>query len=390
MKSFSIFFDGYLLEVSFPLAIVFIVLGVYTVVSNTLVCVVYISDCGRGLRTVSNKFVISLAVADIMVGLLVEPLNVAHYWSAKDERILFCFYIFAVLSCVSSILHICAMMLDRYVAVSRPYRYRILVSDRRVRLSLVLLWLTALHFAVLPIAGWRTASYQIYLYLGGVLLPLGVTFAAYKGLINILKSKRSTLGVGNKSAMKKRIEYEKKISNTVLIMMMAFFGAWCPFSAVDFVFVHCSWCRESQVIRNARDISTALAFASSGINPLLYAWRVPTFRRGLRRLCTRNLSTRPSLTAGPNPASGQTPEQGRVGASPETWNGNASNASTRLSTMCTDDGWESGTGIALTSFKKLSDRKSKFQKEDWRNLIWMDLGCREHIFRNTAIETTSH
>ena len=278
MLDSSMFFDGYLLEVSFPFAVIFLFLSFYTVLTNTMVCLVYLSDRGRNLHTMSNHFIISLAVADILVGVTVEPLCASYYWS-KNKAVLFAYYIFAVLSCVSSILHICAMMVDRYIAVSRPFRYRVLVSTRRVRIALAFLWILALHFSLLPLLGWRMSGYQIYLYGLSILIPTGVMFLSYRGLLRILKTKTLSLQAAG-SDTKKRIEKEKKISKTVLIMMMAFLISWGPFVVLDFALVFCEVCR-SPGLEIARDVTLTLGFFSSGINPLLYAWRVPQFRKGL-------------------------------------------------------------------------------------------------------------
>ena len=295
MLDSSIFFDGYLLEVSFPFAVIFLFLSFYTVLTNTMVCLVYLSDRGRNLHTMSNHFIISLAVADILVGVTVEPLCASYYWS-KNKAVLFAYYIFAVLSCVSSILHICAMMVDRYIAVSRPFRYRVLVSTRRVRIALAFLWILAVHFSLLPLLGWRTSGYQIYLYGLGILLPTGSMFVSYRGLLRILRRKTLNLEStqSDKATMhclKKRFEKERRISKTVLIMMMAFLISWGPFVVLDFALVFCEVCR-SPGLEIARDVTLTLGFFSSGINPLLYAWRVPQFRKGLRLLFKRRSKKR--------------------------------------------------------------------------------------------------
>lgn len=93
------FSEGYLLKVNFPLAVVFIIFGLYTVVGNTLVFTVYFLGPFKTLRrTLSFCYVVNLTFADILVGIVVEPLNASVYWT-KSEPALFAFYLFAVLSC---------------------------------------------------------------------------------------------------------------------------------------------------------------------------------------------------------------------------------------------------------------------------------------------------
>ena len=263
----------------------FIVFSLYTFVGNTLVCIVYIVDPFKRLRTVTFYYVVNLALADILVGVLVEPLNVSVYWT-QNRSTLFAFYVLAVLSCVTSILNICALMLDRYIAVSQAVRYRVLVTVKRVRISIFSIWLHALHFALLPMVGWRDSSYQVYLYSLGVLLPTIVMLLSYRGLMRILKRKASSLEQSwaeESAQLKKMLQRERKVSQTVLIMLIVFLVAWFPFVVADFVLVFCPECR-SHRLRLGRDIALSLGFFSSGINPLLYAWRVRQFRQGLLKI----------------------------------------------------------------------------------------------------------
>lgn len=288
------FYEGYLLTPNAALAIVFVIFGIYTVVGNVLVCVVYIIDPGKKLRRVSNSyFVINLAVADILVGITVEPINAASYWT-KNRDVLFSYYIFAVLSCVCSIVNISALMADRFLAVVRPFKYRSLVLPSRVRTALLIIWLFSIHFSILPLIGWRSASFQVYLYGLGVLLPAILMLISYYGLLRALKEKIANLKISTdrKEAthVKKMVSRERRVSMTVFIMLMVFLVAWGPFVIVDFVLVFCESCRSERLLL-ARDITLTVGFFSSGINPGLYAWRVPNFRQGLMLLFQRGIKS---------------------------------------------------------------------------------------------------
>lgn len=292
------FYEGYLLSPNAALAIVFLIFGIYTVVGNVLVCVVYILDPGKKLRRVSNSyFVINLALADILVGVTVEPINAASYWT-NNKDVLFSYYIFAVLSCVCSIVNISALMADRFLAVCRPFKYRSLVLPTRVRAALLVIWLFSIHFSVLPLIGWRSASFQVYLYGLGVLLPATLMLISYYGLLRALREKIANLknSTDRKEAthVKKMVARERRVSMTVLIMLMVFLVAWGPFVLVDFVLVFCESCRSEKLLL-ARDITLTVGFFSSGINPGLYAWRIPNFRHGLMLLFQRRIKSRSRL-----------------------------------------------------------------------------------------------
>ncbi|KAL7298827.1 hypothetical protein TKK_0008566 [Trichogramma kaykai] len=100
------------------------VVNVMVVVGNCLViAAVYHSI---KLRNVTNMFIVSLAVADLMVGVAVLPFSatweVFKVWIFGD---IWCSIWLAVdvWMCTASILNLCAISLDRYLAVTRPVNY---------------------------------------------------------------------------------------------------------------------------------------------------------------------------------------------------------------------------------------------------------------------------
>ncbi|CAN7937104.1 unnamed protein product [Ixodes hexagonus] len=127
-----------------------------TVFGNVLVILAIFTY--RPLRSVQNMFIVSLAVADIAVALLVMPLNVAYsilgrwvfglhtckLWLTCD-----------VLCCTASILNLCAIALDRYWAIHDPINYAQKRTLRRVLLSIVLVWAISALISVPPLIGWN-------------------------------------------------------------------------------------------------------------------------------------------------------------------------------------------------------------------------------------------
>lgn len=346
------FYDGYLLTSDLALAIIFIIFGFFTVAGNTFVCLVYVKDPLKNLRTASNFFVVNLSVADILVGVTVEPLNASSFWVRGNREVLFAFYVLAILSCVCSILNIAALMVDRYLAVSKPFKYRFIVTSQRVKWSLIIIWCYSLHFSLLPVLGWRTKSFQIYLYSLGVLLPTVIMLVCYYGLLRILREKTKSLkgSADNKESiyMKKVISRERRISTTVLIMLLVFLLAWCPFVIVDFILVFCAQCRSGKGLRLARDITLTFGFLSSGVNPVLYAWRVPNFTRGLRQIFRgkKNILTVRRITITPI-----------KGTNKEIRTSNSSAASTKISPISSEDGEDSVFGYKSAGYNEENVRK---------------------------------
>ncbi|XP_075402539.1 D(4) dopamine receptor [Tenrec ecaudatus] len=92
---------------------------------NSLVCVSVASE--RALQTPTNYFIVSLAAADLLLALLVLPLFVYSEVQGGVWRLgsALCDVLMAmdVMLCTASIFNLCAISVDRFVAVALPLRY---------------------------------------------------------------------------------------------------------------------------------------------------------------------------------------------------------------------------------------------------------------------------
>ena len=159
------------------------------VVGNSLVVLGVLTN--PKLRTITNRFVASLACADLSVGVLVMPLAIkvevtgtwrlgrplCDVWISLD-----------VLLCTASILNLCAISVDRYMAVTRPLQtFTGSWRHRRVANAMIAgAWLSAVVVTCPPLFGWREADrnvdevctltrdpgYVVYSALGSFYVPL--------------------------------------------------------------------------------------------------------------------------------------------------------------------------------------------------------------------------
>lgn len=136
------------------------ILTLLTAVGNLFVIVAIRTD--RNLRSAQNNLVFSLAVADLMVSLCVMPFAViAEVHGEWRLGALWCdIYTSAdVLSCTASILHLLAIALDRYWAVTNiDYIQR--RSPTRILLILAAVWGVAVIVSLAPILGWKDEAFD--------------------------------------------------------------------------------------------------------------------------------------------------------------------------------------------------------------------------------------
>lgn len=135
-------------------------LTLLTAIGNLFVIFAIRTD--RNLRSTQNYLVFSLAVADLMVSVLVMPLSavqelhggwrlgalLCEIWTSAD-----------VLSCTASILHLLAIALDRYWAVTNiDYIQR--RSPTRILLILAAVWGVAVIVSLAPVLGWKDPDFD--------------------------------------------------------------------------------------------------------------------------------------------------------------------------------------------------------------------------------------
>ncbi|KAM8793349.1 5-hydroxytryptamine receptor 1A-like [Eudromia elegans] len=160
-------------------------------------CVIAAIALERSLQNVANYLIGSLAVTDLMVSVLVLPMaalyQVLNKWTLGQVT---CdiFISLDVLCCTSSILHLCAIALDRYWAITDPIDYVNKRTPRRAALLISLTWLIGFLISIPPMLGWRTPEdrsdpdactiskehgYTIYSTFGAFYIPLLLMLVLY-------------------------------------------------------------------------------------------------------------------------------------------------------------------------------------------------------------------
>lgn len=101
----------------------------------------------RDMRTTTNLYLCSMAVSDLLI-FLCMPLDLYRMWRYRPWRFgdaLCKLFQFVSESCTySTILSITALSVERYIAICFPLRAKALVTKRRVRALILLLWTVSL------------------------------------------------------------------------------------------------------------------------------------------------------------------------------------------------------------------------------------------------------
>ena len=167
-------------------------LTIGTIIGNILVCTAV--AIVRKLRTPSNILIVSLAVSDLLVAILVMPFAAAYevmgIWVLGDT---FCgtWTSLDVMLCTASILNLCVISVDRYFVITRPFQYAMKRTPPRMAIMITCVWVSSALVSIPPLFGWKTESrkwhcvvsqaigYQFYATIGAFYLPLAVMIVIY-------------------------------------------------------------------------------------------------------------------------------------------------------------------------------------------------------------------
>lgn len=178
-----------------------------TLIGNFLVIMAILTT--KSLKTVTNSFILSLAVADTLVAIFVLPLSI--YMVIFDNWIfgnLMCDLWIScdVGLCTASILNLCCISLDRYFAITRPLKYSRQRSPKLAKIMITVVWIGSFLITCPPIFGWRDTnrkpntctlnlllSYRIYSSLGSFFLPCFIMVFVYLRIFKVIHDREKYL-----------------------------------------------------------------------------------------------------------------------------------------------------------------------------------------------------
>lgn len=309
-------------------SIVLLVVIFVTAIGNILVCVAVCMV--RKLRRPCNYLLVSLAVSDLCVAILVMPTALLYEALGKwNFGTVLCdiWVSIDVLSCTASILNLCAISVDRYWAITKPLEYGVKRTPRRMMMCVALVWLGAACITLPPllILGNEHVNekgdpiclvcqyfgYQIYATLGSFYIPLAVMLFVYYQIFRaarriVLDEKRaqtrleSTMNGNSKdkpietssgtiigSPHQKKLRFqlakERKASTTLGIIMSAFTVCWLPFFILALVRPFLDE-DQDRSLKTLHSLFLWLGYANSLLNPVIYATLNRDFRKPFQEI----------------------------------------------------------------------------------------------------------
>ena len=280
---------------SIVLSVWFSLSGLAAITGNVVVLWLFYKH--KSLRTISNRFLASLSVADVFVGLVIDPvwIVIVCWIQPRGQRNLITLTkMLWIQTTAATTLNSCCVSIDRFTAIRFPFRYQDILTKRRCLAVIILVWFISLSLSF-PILFFQPGKDRKELFVSITctmfLAPLLVVSFCYIIIFKVARKQFGRILAAKKlpdssENIRARVTQNFKAIKTVGFVLSACIITWMPsvvLLLVDFYYAKEERCRIRKVKSVVLPWVQAIAFTSSAINPLIYYLRNSDFRRAFRR-----------------------------------------------------------------------------------------------------------
>uniref|UniRef100_A0A087YRK0 Trace amine associated receptor 1 n=1 Tax=Poecilia formosa TaxID=48698 RepID=A0A087YRK0_POEFO len=264
-------------------------LSTVTVCGNLLVVIsiVYFKQ----LHTPTNTLILSLAVADLLVGILVFPLSMAFSLSSCTyNESLFCKVrdSFDILFSTCSIMHLCCISVDRYYAVCQPLTYRSKISRHVAAIMIAVSWgVSALVSIGVTIPRLKNEQCLENCFIDVLMAnTIGPILSFYFPVVIILciylkiflVAQRQARSIQSIKSGATASKMERKATKTLAIVLGVFLFCWSPF----FLCITFLPFTSNPVPIPVIETLNWLTLSNSMLNPFIYGFFYTWFRSAIK------------------------------------------------------------------------------------------------------------
>lgn len=245
----------------------------------------------RRIRHVTNYFVVSLAVTDILVAMVSMPVWVAYMVSGPSlfmskPLLQMLWTVTDIMVSVSSIWHLTFVSIDRYLCITGPLYYHTRMTSRRAIVILATIWCYSIIVASLAPTFWNSDLYTLVIIVLNYAVPVVIILFAYVNIFRTARhqAKQIDLTINGKSK-RFSLSAEVKAAKTLGVVIGAFIVCWSPFFALNLNYYICRCPPPPLVV----SVAKWMHYGNSMLNPLIYGLMNKDFRYAFQKLFTRYL-----------------------------------------------------------------------------------------------------
>ncbi|EDO46162.1 predicted protein [Nematostella vectensis] len=283
-----------------------IILAVLIIAINVLITVLFVRK--RALRTKTNTLLVSLAISDLNLGFIGIPTSVACnafvYYPSTQGLCITSAVIYRFIA-VSTIFHIFAITIERYILVIYPFKYMSMVRMARLRRVIAAIWTGSFFIAIIQLA-WQDFTnfnsadpikvtcalvYNIFGIAICFVIPLCVMAFTYYRMFMVIRrqinqiKKQSLASESTGETHKAPLATEMRAITIFALMLGIFATCWSTWylGLISEYIIHPDE-EDYETYDRWFSVFDFLRFSVSFINPLLYTFMKLDFREALRSL----------------------------------------------------------------------------------------------------------
>lgn len=268
--------DDCLLPVSHIIALIpiNILSSVVGTIGNSLVIATVYTN--KSLQIIPNFWLASMAVADLMVTALGQPLLIA-FWGLHvnrecNEPVSETFRIVGNMSCSASVLHLCFISIDRCLVIVRPVQSKAIRTLKRFKLALLIAWIVPVIYGVLRMSVIKKATSYFTVVAAAICY---LTIICCYTLIIFKVWNRDVVHSHARQSASQLVE--RRVTVTVAIVVIVFTICWIPL-----MYLRSAYAQSNVGV--AYNWARTLALSNSAMNPWIYCLHMEAFLTNYKRL----------------------------------------------------------------------------------------------------------
>lgn len=258
------------------------------------------------LQTPTNFLISSMSFADFLVGLVAIPLWITRAkLNITDNTHVLCIIsdFITIQSLMASTYGLCGVTVDRYVAITLPYKYVNIITPNRCFTAILIAWAfttTLASFRFLVNTRSELPKFYVSAAIFGIILPIVVICFCYTRIFKAAQAQRRKINSFRTSLQVADSLKQRKTAYTIAIIVGLYVIFWSPTFTVSFLDFTLPMC-----FYDAWLATVSISLANSAVNPWIYAVRNKQFWRPFKRplwpdhnetsICKSNANTRVNI-----------------------------------------------------------------------------------------------
>ena len=256
-----------------------------TLLANTVFLIIYFKT--PSLRTPHYFLLMLLAITDISVGLVTQPLFIAvkimEIYSTYKRTISLAVEASTFYFTEISFFTVTLVSIDRYLAVCHPFKHRNEVTKSRIAIVAGVVWAVCLAVLILRVVFQEHKKVFEMFMLGMILVLFGANVCIYAKIYRSFTRRRlqnNSPQLNNVTRVRERKE-EAHLAKTAVLLMTIMFLVYLP-TIIVLVYYQTKG-KNAEFYFGVVSFAYTSIFLNSTFNPLFYGFRNATIREAIWR-----------------------------------------------------------------------------------------------------------